>query len=248
MISVYGSGANPLQDSVLALFDNTSARSYFDDDGGAGTNSLLTFTASVYRPVYHRRRSLSGLRPDRPIYAGCDPAAADRRGRFDVRQRRPDQSGRQLRLHRFRDPGRLRLRRRDRHLQDPDDGRQVLLDRGRRRRRLRFRLYRAAGGRARPRASSSTMPTGTRWRSTTTSASPATSARASASSPRRAALIIWTCNPTPPGPAAIRSPLQEFDPSDFNPLDAINWFSADNIDIGPDNTVKIYFATCRREL
>jgi serralysin len=36
--------------------------------------------------------------------------------------------------------------------------------------------------------------------------------------------------------------LNEYDPADFNPLDAINWFSADNIDIGPGNTVKVYFA------
>src|SRR6185436_18397615 len=36
--------------------------------------------------------------------------------------------------------------------------------------------------------------------------------------------------------------LQAVDPDDFNPLDAINWFSADNIDIGPGNTVKVFFA------
>ena len=35
---------------------------------------------------------------------------------------------------------------------------------------------------------------------------------------------------------------QEIDLSTLSPLDAINWFSADNIDIGPNNTVKIYFA------
>ena len=44
-----------------------------------------------------------------------------------------------------------------------------------------------------------------------------------------------------PGPAAIRSPLEELDPADFNPLDSINWFSADKIDIPPDGIVKVYF-------
>ena len=34
---------------------------------------------------------------------------------------------------------------------------------------------------------------------------------------------------------------QELDPSDFSPLDSINWFSADEIDIPPDGIVKVYF-------
>jgi serralysin len=37
--------------------------------------------------------------------------------------------------------------------------------------------------------------------------------------------------------------LQELDLADFSPLDAINWFSADSIDVGPGNVVKVYFAT-----
>jgi hypothetical protein len=36
--------------------------------------------------------------------------------------------------------------------------------------------------------------------------------------------------------------LQEVDLSNLNPLDAINWFSADNIDVGPGGVVKVYFA------
>ena len=47
MFSVYGSGATPLQDSIVALFDNTvSTVLAFDDDGGSGTNSLVTYTAT----------------------------------------------------------------------------------------------------------------------------------------------------------------------------------------------------------
>jgi hypothetical protein len=47
MFSVYGSGAHPLQDTIIALFNNTFTTQYgFDDDGGSGTNSLLTWTAT----------------------------------------------------------------------------------------------------------------------------------------------------------------------------------------------------------
>jgi len=47
MFSVYGSGGTPLQDSIVALFDNTvSTLLAFDDDGGSGTNSLVTYTAT----------------------------------------------------------------------------------------------------------------------------------------------------------------------------------------------------------
>jgi serralysin len=46
MISMYGSGATPLQDSVILLADNTFTVVGADDDGGSGTNSLLTFTAA----------------------------------------------------------------------------------------------------------------------------------------------------------------------------------------------------------
>lgn len=45
MISVRGTGANPLADTVLVLFDDVGSLIDFDDDGGSGTNSLLTFTA-----------------------------------------------------------------------------------------------------------------------------------------------------------------------------------------------------------
>ncbi len=45
-ISLYGAGATPLPDTLLALFDSTGALIFTDDDGGAGTNSLLTFTAA----------------------------------------------------------------------------------------------------------------------------------------------------------------------------------------------------------
>lgn len=45
MISMRGSGPNPLTDSVLFLLDDSFALVDLDDDGGSGTNSLLTFTA-----------------------------------------------------------------------------------------------------------------------------------------------------------------------------------------------------------
>ncbi len=46
MISVRGTGANPLSDSVIFLLDDAFNTVDLDDDGGAGTNSLLTFTAA----------------------------------------------------------------------------------------------------------------------------------------------------------------------------------------------------------
>ncbi len=52
MISVYGSGATPLRDSIVALFDDGFSLINLDDDGGAGTNSLLTFTASYTGDVF----------------------------------------------------------------------------------------------------------------------------------------------------------------------------------------------------
>jgi hypothetical protein len=47
MFSLYGSGAMPLGDTVLYLFDPGGNFITLDDDGGAGVNSLLTFTATA---------------------------------------------------------------------------------------------------------------------------------------------------------------------------------------------------------
>jgi Ca2+-binding RTX toxin-like protein len=46
LFSVYGSGANPLGDSFLYLDYSAFNLINFDDDGGAGVNSLLTYTAT----------------------------------------------------------------------------------------------------------------------------------------------------------------------------------------------------------
>jgi serralysin len=47
MISLYGSGASALPDTLLSLYDDLGNVFNFDDDGGAGVNSLLTFTATT---------------------------------------------------------------------------------------------------------------------------------------------------------------------------------------------------------
>ena len=52
MISVRGTGADPLQDSVVFLFDQAFDLVDLDDDGGSSTNSLLTFTAT-YTGTYY---------------------------------------------------------------------------------------------------------------------------------------------------------------------------------------------------
>jgi Ca2+-binding RTX toxin-like protein len=48
LFSVYGSGANPLADTVMQITDAAGTTVLaFDDDGGAGTNSLITYTATT---------------------------------------------------------------------------------------------------------------------------------------------------------------------------------------------------------
>lgn len=46
LFSAYASGATPLGDTFLYLADSTFALINYDDDGGAGVNSLLTYTAT----------------------------------------------------------------------------------------------------------------------------------------------------------------------------------------------------------
>jgi Ca2+-binding RTX toxin-like protein len=46
MLSVYGSGGTALPDTFLALYDDGANLVNFDDDGGSGVNSILTFTAT----------------------------------------------------------------------------------------------------------------------------------------------------------------------------------------------------------
>lgn len=46
LFSVRGTGANPLSDTFLRVYDSTITLLDLDDDGGDGLNSLLTFTAS----------------------------------------------------------------------------------------------------------------------------------------------------------------------------------------------------------
>lgn len=52
MFSVFGSGANPLGDTFLYLLDDAFGLINYDDDGGAGVNSLLTFTATATGTYY----------------------------------------------------------------------------------------------------------------------------------------------------------------------------------------------------
>ncbi len=52
MFSVYGSGENPLQDTFLYLLDGDFNLINYDDDGGAGTMSLITFTATTTDTYY----------------------------------------------------------------------------------------------------------------------------------------------------------------------------------------------------
>ncbi len=46
LINLYGSGGAALPDTFLILYDDEGSLVNFDDDGGAGTDSMLTFTAA----------------------------------------------------------------------------------------------------------------------------------------------------------------------------------------------------------
>lgn len=46
-VALRGRGASPLEDPLLALYDENGAFLNYDDDGGAGITSMLTFTAAA---------------------------------------------------------------------------------------------------------------------------------------------------------------------------------------------------------
>ncbi len=52
MISLYGSGASPLADTYLSVYNSSFELVGFDDDGGAGVNSLFTFMADASDTYY----------------------------------------------------------------------------------------------------------------------------------------------------------------------------------------------------
>jgi serralysin len=51
-INLSGSGANPVSDPYLVLYDANGVQIDFDDDGGGGTNSALIFTATTSGTYY----------------------------------------------------------------------------------------------------------------------------------------------------------------------------------------------------
>ena len=52
MVSLFGSGANPLPDTFLSVYNSSFELVGFDDDGGAGVNSLFTFMADATDTYY----------------------------------------------------------------------------------------------------------------------------------------------------------------------------------------------------
>src|SRR5688572_19490252 len=61
MLSAFGSGGTPLEDTLLYLADDTFTIVNLDDDGGAGRNSLLTFTATYTGTYYAAIEGFPGL-------------------------------------------------------------------------------------------------------------------------------------------------------------------------------------------
>jgi serralysin len=60
MFNAFGSGADPISDTFLVFYDTNGDFVTYDDDGGAGTNSLLTYTAAVTGTYFILIDSFSG--------------------------------------------------------------------------------------------------------------------------------------------------------------------------------------------
>ncbi|HEX8388420.1 MAG TPA: pre-peptidase C-terminal domain-containing protein [Sphingomonas sp.] len=60
LLSLRGTGANPLSDPLLELYDKDGALVQADDDGGLGVNSLITFTAAYTGDYKVEVQSFSG--------------------------------------------------------------------------------------------------------------------------------------------------------------------------------------------
>jgi serralysin len=239
MISMYGSGVTPLQDSLVALFDSGGAFVDADDDGGSGINSLLTFTAAYSGTYFVQTQSFGSGTGQYTLDVILQPLT-------DV----VDSTFANAVLL---NPG-VSYGFIDSPIPDVYDGFgetdtfKINVQAG------HIYTIEVAGG-ADYASDFSDLPPGELDPLIILYDSEGNevafnddidfpddiSSRLSffASSDDTYYLDIQSYAPWTGGYSIT---LQEFDPTDFNPLDAINWFSADTIDIGPGNTVKVFFA------
>jgi len=241
MISVYGSGANPLQDSIIALFDNSFAQVGFDDDGGAGTNSLLTFTAGYTGQYIIDVEAYpgSGLTGQYTLDVILQPLADVVDSTFAnavlinpgvsygfIDSAAPDVYG----------------------FAGETDTFKIQMTAG------KFYSIEVAGG-ADYDSDFTALPSGEidPWIFLYDSDGDLVSDNDDIDFPNdissrlgffasESGTYYLDVQSWAPWTGGYSITLQEIDLSNFNPLDAINWFSADNIDIGPGNVVKVFFA------
>ena len=241
MISVYGSGANALQDSIIALYDNTFNLVGFDDDGGAGTNSLLTFTAG-YTGQYII---------DVEAYPGSGLT-----GQYTldvIQQPLTDVVGSTFASAVLINPG-VSYGFIDSATPDvygfagETDTFKIQMTAG------KFYSIEVAGGAdydsdftALPPGELDTVlflydANGNEVAFNDDINFPNDISSHLGFFAQTGGTYYLDVQSYAPWTGGYSITLKEFNPTDFNPLDAINWFSADNIDIGPGNTVKIFFA------
>ena len=241
MISMRGSGPNPLTDSVLFLLDDTFALVDLDDDGGSGTNSLLTFTAAYTGTYFIDAEAYpgSGLTGEYTLDVIQQPATDVVDSTFaNAVLIAPGVS------FGFIDSDALDVY----SFAGETDTFKFNTDAG------KFYTIEVAGG-ADYASDFLNLPPGELdpWiflygpdQSYVTDNDDISfpddiSSRLSFFSPAGGTYYLdvqsWF-----PWTGGYSITLQEIDLSTLNPLDAINWFSADNIDIGPGNVVKVFFA------
>jgi serralysin len=241
MISMYGSGANPLQDSVILLADNTFTVVDADDDGGSGTNSLLTFTAGYTGQYFIQAQAYpsSGLTGEYTLDVILQPPTDVVDSTFaNAVLINPGVT------YGFVDSDALDVY----GFAGETDTFKFDVEAG------KFYTIEVAGG-ADYASDFTNLPPGELdpWifvygpdeslvaQNDDISFPDDISSRvgffAEASGTYFLDVQSWF-----PWTGGYSITLQEINPADYDPLDSINWFSADNIDIGPGNTVKVFFA------
>ncbi|HYI41184.1 MAG TPA: M10 family metallopeptidase C-terminal domain-containing protein [Allosphingosinicella sp.] len=239
MVSVRGSGANPLADTILYLLDDDFNLVDADDDGGAGFYSLLTFTAAYTGDYFVDVEGFSNFTGDYTLDVIVRPATDVVDSTF----------GNAVLIGEgvtfgFIDSDALDVY----EFAGETDTYKFVVEAG------KYYTIEVAGG-ADYNSDFSDLPfgeidpyifvygpDGTEIAQNDDISFPSDiSSRVSffASEDATYYLDVQSYYPYTGGYSIT---VQELDLGDFSPLDAINWFSADNIDIGPGNIVKVYFA------
>lgn len=239
MISVRGSGANPLADTILYLLDDDFNLIDADDDGGAGFYSLLTFTAAYTGTYYVDVEGFSNFTGEYTLDVIQQPASDIVDSTFGnavligegVTFGFIDNDG--LDVYSF---------------AGETDTYKLVVKAG------KFYTIEVAGG-ADYNSDYSDLPfgeldpwiflygpDGTEITNSDDIAFPNDINSRISFFASEDAVYYLDVQSYFPYTGGYSITVQELNLADYDPLDAINWASADNIDIGPGNIVKVYFA------